>query len=145
MVERIILLPAPDSAASARTHAVAVAPRVPQAVEAPPPPPGTMTLTAQGSEARSRRRLEGEGDDARRQAIAAAFDAACRRARLAGGSPGALASFATSAFLAQQIYQEAMPAGLHLEPWAEGIGAYRRAGAAPPIESGAPAVVSLAV
>jgi hypothetical protein len=49
------------------------------------------------------------------------------------------------AFLAQQIYQESMPAGLHREPWAEGIGAYRMAGAEPPMESAVPAVVSVSV
>ena len=49
------------------------------------------------------------------------------------------------AFLAQQIYQEAMPSGLHLEPWARGISAYRQAGAEPLAESAAPAAVSFSV
>lgn len=49
------------------------------------------------------------------------------------------------AFLAQQIFQEAMSSGLHLEPWAEGIGAYRRAGAEPALLGGGPAQLSIAI
>lgn len=49
------------------------------------------------------------------------------------------------AFLTQQIFQEHMPSGLHLEPWARGIGAYLRAGAEPATESAAPAAVSFCV
>ncbi len=49
------------------------------------------------------------------------------------------------AFLAQQVFQESMTAGLHREPWADGIGAYRRAGAEPPLEEGGAVFLSLAV
>ncbi|GIK98920.1 MAG: hypothetical protein BroJett029_31290 [Alphaproteobacteria bacterium] len=49
------------------------------------------------------------------------------------------------AFLVQQIYQEVMPTGLHREPWAEGIGAYRLAGAEPAPDSADPAVVRVSV
>jgi hypothetical protein len=47
-------------------------------------------------------------------------------------------------FMAQQIFQE-MQSGLYLEPWAQGTGAYRRAGAEPPLGSSSPAVISLTV
>ena len=49
------------------------------------------------------------------------------------------------AFQVQQIYQEVMPSGLHREPWADGIGAYRLAGAEPALESADPTVVSFSV
>jgi len=49
------------------------------------------------------------------------------------------------AFLTQQIFQEAMQTGLYLEPWTQGIGAYRRAGAEPPLQSADPAVLSLMI
>lgn len=49
------------------------------------------------------------------------------------------------AFMTQQLYQEEMPRGIHLEPWTVGIGAYHRAGAEPLAESAAPAVVSFSV
>ncbi len=49
------------------------------------------------------------------------------------------------AFLAQQIFQEAMSSGLHLEPWAEGIHAYRRAGAEPALTGAGPAQLSVAI
>ena len=61
------------------------------------------------------------------------------------GGAGGQGAIGRLAFLAQQIFQEAMPTGLHLEPWAQGIGAYRRAGAEPPLPSVGPAVVSLAI
>lgn len=58
------------------------------------------------------------------------------------GRQGAIGSLA---FLAQRIFQEQMPSGLHLEPWAQGIGAYRRAGAEPPLGIAGAALVSLAI
>lgn len=145
--QRTILLPAPDSVPSARTRALAMAPWVPaQAVGAPPPVLGATARTARDAGAWFRQpRLDDETGGGRQQAIAGIHDEASRCARLVAGTPGTPACFASTAFLAQQIYQEAMPSGLHREPWAEGIGAYRRAGAAPPLESGAPAVVCLAV
>lgn len=45
-------------------------------------------------------------------------------------------------FLTQSIHQEAMGAGLHIEPWSNAIGAYRRADAGP--DSG-PLVSNLSV
>lgn len=57
-----------------------------------------------------------------------------------GGGPAA-----SAAFLAQQIFQETMSSGLHLEPWMQGIGAYHRAGAEPTLADGRATVLSLTV
>lgn len=46
----------------------------------------------------------------------------------------------TSGFVTQSLYQEAMGSGLHIEPWAQALGAYRRADAAG-AQSGGLAVV----
>lgn len=81
------------------------------------------------------------GRDAGRQPRIAFFDG-----RNIGGPSGRLAgATGSAAFLTQQIFQEGMSAGLHLEPWSQGIVAYRRAGAEPPLESAIPAVFSLAI
>ena len=58
---------------------------------------------------------------------------------------GANGGIGSLAFLAQQIFQEAMGSGLHLEPWTQGIGAYRRAGAEPALIGAGPAQFSVAV
>jgi hypothetical protein len=72
-----------------------------------------------------------------------------RRGSLAGitvtdpGRPGG--GLGSLAFLTQQIFQETMSSGLHLEPWAQGIGAYRRAGAEPALTGAGPAQLSVAI
>ena len=70
---------------------------------------------------------------------AAAGDRRAQGRRAGPALPGAMrdidrqGAFGSLAFLAQRIFQEEMSSGLHLEPWAQGIGAYRRGGAEPPL------------
>ena len=154
---RLILLPPPESTGpSGRARASAVAPWVP----ARPVQPATRDAEDTGSGARQPR-LEDEevGDSATppgehwtsRTAArttgraAAAIAGATAGIRIVDTAAQRLAPLGSLAFLAQQIFQETMTTGLHLEPWAEGIGAYRRAGAAPPLEDGSAALFSVAV
>jgi len=159
--QRPILLPPPESAApSGRTRAYGLAPWVPVLPVARVP--GTTAEDAGDAGSWSRRaRLEDDeiGDSAtpsaeRRTAGAAAKTMGRAAGAIAGATAGIrivdataqrLAPLGSLAFLAQQIFQETMTTGLHLEPWTEGIGAYRRAGAAPPLEDGSAALFSVAV
>lgn len=139
---RAILLPPPESA---KPRSVAVAPWT--AVEPVPATTPIPDATVETAGHRLRRMPDEDGvepDRTRRDQD--------RPAALSGRStgpfsdlPSGLRSLMSSAFLAQQIFQEAMTAGLHLEPWEQATGAYRRAGAAPPLASAAPSLVSLAV
>lgn len=88
--------------------------------------------------------LEAAGDAIRGGRGAGLDETAGRRARAPGTqagrfslgedspvSPGLVPLTATpsAAFTAQSIHQEAMGAGLHIEPWSDAIDAYRRADA----------------
>jgi hypothetical protein len=154
--QRPILLPPPESAGpSGRTRASGLAPWVPaQPVLPVARVPGTKAEGAGDAGSWSRRpRLEDEEVDGgttallgRRPARAAgAIAGATIDMRIVDAAAQRLAPLGSLAFLAQQIFQETMTTGLHLEPWTEGIGAYRRAGAAPPLEDGSAALFSVAV
>lgn len=142
---RAILLPPPESAGpSGRARPAGMAPWVPALpVRAATRVPDATVENAPDAGPRYRGpALDHEpgaaGADGRRRAPAGL--------RIGDAMAGpAAAAGASAAFLAQQIFQEAMQSGLHLEPWGEGIGAYRRAGAAPPIEDGSAALFSVAV
>lgn len=149
--QRPILLPPPDSAGpSGRARASAGAPVLPVARMQ-----GARAGDAEdvGSWPGAPRLEDEEAGDAtamplreRRTSRGTAMVAgATVRSPFIGASPARTAPFSSLAFLAQQIFQETMTTGLHLEPWAEGIGAYRRAGAAPPLEDGSAALFSVAV
>lgn len=121
---------------------------LPVPVVAPVPPAPAQDGRDEPSLSDWRRATPGEADPGERPG--GAGDGRGRIAyygrRGTGGQVGSTAqSSGAAAFMAQQIFQEAMPAGLHLEPWSQGIGAYRRAGAEPPLESADPAVFSLAI
>jgi len=153
--QRPILLPPPESfAPSGRARALGLVPWAPaQPVVPIARVPGGMANDAE--DAGSRRghpRIEDEeiGDGAtagggRRASRSAALAGATVGIRIVDVVPARATPLGSLAFMAQQIFQEAMPSGLHLEPWSEGIGAYRRAGAAPPLEVGGSALFSLAV
>lgn len=139
---RSILLPPPESA---KPRSVAVAPWT----SAEPVPAGTPIPDATAERAGDwfRRMPEEDGiaPDRAGRGDGRTGRLSGPRAEAFGDLPPGLWRLTSSAFLAQQIFQEAMTAGLHLEPWQQATGAYRRAGAAPPLESGAPSLVSLAV
>jgi hypothetical protein len=155
--QRPILLPPPESAApSGRTRASGLAPWAPaQPVLPVARVPGTTAEDAGDAGSWSRHpRIEDEeiGDGAtatlgRRGPTRAAGAIAGPTAgiRIVDATAQRPAPLGSLAFLAQQIFQETMTSGLHLEPWTEGIGAYRRAGAAPPLEDGSAALFSVAV
>ena len=154
--QRPILLPPPESAGpSGRTRASGLAPWAPaQPVLPVARVPGTTAEDAgdAGSWPRHPRLEDDEfGDGAtlsgeRRTAGATGrITGAAAGVRIVDATTQRLAPLGSLAFLAQQIFQETMTTGLHLEPWTAGIGAYRRAGAAPPLEDGSAALFSVAV
>ena len=146
---RLILLP-PQSAA----HSVALSGEArPGAAGLPVP----MVMQIPGATGREERNGAALSDWARAPRTASGdADAAPARAggRQGGRRDGVLidatrrgptGGIGNLAFLAQQIFQETMSSGLHLEPWAEGIDAYRRAGAEPALTGAGPAQLSVAI
>lgn len=153
--QRLILLPPPEGTGpSGRTRASGLVPWAP----AQPVLPAARVAGGWAGDAEDtgswlgRPRLEDDevGDSTarpggRRASQAPALVGATVGIRIVDAAPARATPLGSLAFLAQQIFQEAMPSGLHLEPWTEGIGAYRRAGAAPPLEDGSSALFSVAV
>lgn len=146
-LQRPILLPPPSAALSSQARAAAMGLPVPVVAPVPQAPSRDEREGAALSEWRRAPRADFEdATPARREDRYAGFRRSgflTGSARTEAGAPRD--SLGSLAFLAQQIFQEAMTTGLYLEPWTQGIGAYRRAGAEPLLEGAGPALVSLAV